>query len=299
MNYIKSFGYRLFFLNFLYKVFSKITKKGITVFLAERKHSLIKKRLSKDFDYIINKYKKISNIKNNNDTIWIFWWQGFDNAPEMVKKCIKSIKKYSEKVILLDKDNLYNYINIEQTIINKLDRGIITKTHFSDIVRMKLLSKYGGYWIDSTIFLTDNIFKLIENKDFYTPKLYEKDNLLSVSKGKWCGFFIGGKNNVLYSFVNDIFVEYWNKYDCLIDYFLIDYCISLAYDNLDIVRYDIDNNNYNNMNIFELNKIKNRKFDKERYTILVKNNMIHKLSYKDMSDNIDDNSFYKVVIDHE
>ena len=299
MKYIESFGLRLYVLNIICKIFAKINKKSLfTKCLFDKKHYLIKKRLTKDFNDIIKKYKTFDISLNSNKNVWIFWWQGIESAPSIVKSCINSIKKYSNNVIILDKNNYDKYIELENFILEKVEKGLISITHLSDIIRMKLLKKYGGYWIDSTIFLTDNIFEKIENSYFYTPKLNENDNYISVSKGKWCGFFIGGENNYLYSFVDSIFVEYWNKYDILIDYFLIDYCISLAYDNFEQIRELIDNNNYNNERIFDLNDIKNLTYDEIEYRKLIKYNMIHKLSYKDLLDN-KNNTFYEVVIKDE
>jgi hypothetical protein len=43
----------------------------------------------------------------------------------------------------LDDDNLYEYINIDM-LIPEINKKEITKTSYSDIVRLFLLEKYGG-----------------------------------------------------------------------------------------------------------------------------------------------------------
>lgn len=42
--------------------------------------------------------------------------------------------------------------------------------HFSDIVRENLLYKYGGIWMDATIYMTSPFPDTIYNYDYYTIK---------------------------------------------------------------------------------------------------------------------------------
>lgn len=76
--------------------------------------------------------------------IYIYWAQKFVNAPDIVKKCLSSwkLKNPTWKIIELDDDNLYNYINIEKEIPNLKNKNI-KKCHYSDIIRVFLLEKYG------------------------------------------------------------------------------------------------------------------------------------------------------------
>ena len=52
------------------------------------------------------------NITKN---IYILWFQGFDNAPDVVKQCVNSWKYHNPdwNVILLDDTNLNTYINLK------------------------------------------------------------------------------------------------------------------------------------------------------------------------------------------
>jgi len=87
-------------------------------------------------------------IKN----IYILWFQGFDNAPYIVKKCVESWKHYNKNwnIILLDKINLNQYIKIEDYI--DLTNKKLLLAHESDIIRLCLLKEHGGLWVDSTTF---------------------------------------------------------------------------------------------------------------------------------------------------
>ena len=79
-------------------------------------------------------------------TIYILWFQGFDQAPEVVTYCVRSWKQYNPEwtVVLLDESNLHHYVT--------LDYPVQELCHRSDVVRMLLLSRYGGVWADATTF---------------------------------------------------------------------------------------------------------------------------------------------------
>jgi len=79
-------------------------------------------------------------------TIWFLWLQGFDNAPPIVKKCYETWKKYNPEwnLILLDENNIQEYITLKPRDITVQGK--------SNLIRLALLSKYGGVWVDSTCF---------------------------------------------------------------------------------------------------------------------------------------------------
>lgn len=296
MDYLKKikkriirFGIKVEIVILLSKVFSrKIFPSKVQLYFSEKKHKEIKKWLVNHYIDIIEKYKKEKlNAKEaiKSNIIWIFWWQGIQNAPEIVKKCMESIKtQVTEKqIIFISKENYSEFIKIPEEILRKVEEGIFTKTFFSDMIRMNLLSKYGGFWMDATIFMTQDIFQEISQEDFYTLKL-EKDNFHNqkmVSKGNWCGFFIGGKSNKLFNFVYEFLKEYMIQEDFLIEYFLIDYVISIAYETFEDVKTMIDCVPSNNEKIFELYQHINEGYESQIYQEIMKKNKIHKLSCKD------------------
>ena len=85
-----------------------------------------------------------------NKIIWILWLQGRENAPEIVIRCIESweYNNPSWEVRFLDEVTLQHYIEVDTFI--DLSSKKITRTSFSDIVRIALLHEYGGVWADAT-----------------------------------------------------------------------------------------------------------------------------------------------------
>ena len=84
--------------------------------------------------------------------IWFLWFQGIENAPYLVKKCLSSWKKHNPgwEIRFLDDTNVKQYIDIEH-IIQKNHRHV-SKQVLSDLIRINLLKEYGGVWVDSTCF---------------------------------------------------------------------------------------------------------------------------------------------------
>ena len=272
------FGFKIAHYNF-WGEFSgfDIIKGKLGERIDNKKHELIYKFLEKKYKELINEYKE-KNIINTNasKTIWCCWWQGLDTAPIIVKKCIQSIKDNSGdyEVVIITKDNLNNYIDIPKNILEKVEKKKITFTHFSDIIRLGLLNKYGGIWVDATMYFCDNTFKYFDDVNFNsvkTIKEVEKD---------WTGFFIGGKPNKLFAFCYDMLIKYNTEYNKLINYFLIDLSIEMAYQNFEECNSYIKNISIINPNIFKLQSILNDKYDEKQLNELFVNDKFFKLSFK-------------------
>ena len=155
-------------------------------------------------------------------------------------------------------------------------------TTLSDILRFCLLSEYGGFWMDATVFFTGEFPKEFLKKPFYSQKMYDPVVCQrEACKGRWCGFFMTGyAHNPIFEFGRDAFFEWWRKYDDIVDYVLIDYLILLGYKNFKQIRELIDDVPDNNLDIFEMYQVLDKPYTTELYERLTKRNIIHKLTYK-------------------
>ena len=195
-------------------------------------HKVVAKETLRKYSYVLNKPDYVKKTKNPYpNKIWIFWNNGFKNAPDLVHVCLNSIKKHlpEKEVILLDENNIGDYIKIPQYILEKYKKGIICPAHFSDIVRVYLLRDYGGLWMDATIFLSGKLPKDILNADFFAPSLcdinpkkhkdFQFKNL--VLPGAFCNHFMYAANphNYIFECMARFLNEYWKDKDWA-DYFL-------------------------------------------------------------------------------
>ena len=100
--------------------------------------------------------------------IWIYWHQGTSNTPFLVKECMNSwrVRNPSWEIRLLDKGSLGCFVDMSE-YENRSDIGL---QMYTDLARLKLLSKYGGVWVDASLFcitsLDDWLFDEINNGFF-------------------------------------------------------------------------------------------------------------------------------------
>ena len=243
-------------------------------------HKIIKRYLDELLRYI-QIQPQCTAEKNNTGPVWVCWWQGEDNMPAIVRACWNNLKKnvQNRPVILITKDNYSKYAEVPDIILKQLILKNITITHFSDILRACLLYQNGGFWFDATIYLSQPIDDILDNSaNFFTIRSPYTEKY--VSKGQWCGFLMGGgKGHPLFKFMIDSFVVYWKHNKNLIDYFLIDYIIAVAYDRYSIVQKDINTKAYQVDKLYDIQRLLTQDFSIEYFKIL-KQTPIHKLSWK-------------------
>lgn len=292
--YIREFGTYIFLLSALIGFLGKLKMWKLQHFIEDIKQERILRFLEKDIvvSEIMSNVLSSCNEQKECNIIWIFWYQGITDAPPIVKACIESIKKNSAnyQVVILDNTNLEDYYRPSPEIIKKVEKGIISLTQFSDIIRMNLLHMYGGRWIDATIYLTGTVFK---DNEFFTIK--SSLDAWRVSRGQWTGFFMGGENPQLYMFCKLFFEQYWKKHNILVTYFLIDYAIRLAYNLNSTVRERIDSVDQYPKDIYYLQANLNNHIGQSDYYSFISKSKIHKLSYK-IDFNHDSDSVYNSYI---
>lgn len=214
--------------------------------------------------------------------IWVLWWQGETDMPDIVRTCSNSLRRHAGiyKVQYISRENYMDFVDVEEIYVNKLNRNAITITHFSDILRCKLLKKYGGVWMDATILLTDDIEKHINDYDIFSRKsLCDNKN---IACGRWSAYFWSAKykNEALFTFLEYFFLLYHSNVEEIVDYYLIDFGINLAYEKINIVRNQIDAIPQNNKNIYWLDTNANLKCNEEVFVTITQSNYLHKLSWR-------------------
>ncbi len=229
--------------------------------------------------------------------IYVLWWQGFDNAPEIVKICQSSLHRsydhHSQEIVLLDKRNIFNYLELPGYIIDKFRQGIITVTHLSDIIRAILLKENSGLWADATMFFPNPISSELFKKDFFTLR-NPSSNKYSITS-KWECFFIAGQKDFpLFSLLQDMWFEYWKRENELIAYLLTDHLFYIGYiENIKIRNaIDLCPSFYYKIDYFQ--NLMNQKYNEKKYNEIIGNERYIKLTYKneDLFEKIDNNITY-------
>lgn len=226
--------------------------------------------------------------------IWIYWKQGIENAPEIVKVCLKSIKKYSkDDVFVITDKNLNEYVHFPDYIQKKIAKNEISTAAFSDLLRFTLLEHFGGTWIDSTVLLTDEIPSCYTQCDLFmlrdsTGPIYNAANL-----SVW--FLHSQPGNKIIRETRNITYEYWKTHNAVIEYLLPYVIITMVSErhSEDISKVPYASNEYARLLLDKLNE----EYDKQQAEYLKFLSWIHKLSYKLSKEVFENpNNFYHYII---
>lgn len=206
------------------------------------------KRVAKYWDEVIDDYDKglIEKyeikpkivIPNSEKIIWQYWGQGTSSevVPELIQLCFDSVDRFcgEYQVIRICDETLSEYIDIPDFILDKYHNGVMGATHFTDLVRVSLLSAYGGVWLDATILLTASLWNQLDGGSWFA---YQRDDN-QVDKRLWrrtYAYYFGWHkdfrvrmlSSVIFAqkgarVMNDwanLLIYYWKTQDSIIDYF--------------------------------------------------------------------------------
>lgn len=253
----------------------------------KHKDTYVKNYLYQKLGEVISSYRVDAGdtkerISEDEYPIWVFWYQGFQFAPPLVRACLENLKRRNAYVNVVDKDNLDDYVAIPSYIKDKVAKGIITFTHYSDIIRVSLLAQYGGIWIDSTCFVAQEIPSSVKQLPLYSSKTINRKPLPLWSNSRWCGWGIGSayKAYPLFCFLKEMLYRYWEKENMLIDYLLVDALIEIGFETNQDVHRDMDALPENNLQRNRLWMFMNSPFDEGEYKKMTSDTWLFKLSYK-------------------
>ena len=211
-------------------------------------------------------------------TAWVCWLQGIDSAPMVVKHCYASINKWLHdwNIVLITADNFTDYATLPDFVINKWKSGVISNTHFSDILRLQLLVEHGGLWLDATTMLTGTVPGFVLQSNFFVFHNGWMDEEM-INMASWFIYSAQPKHELLVQ-TRDLLYAYWEKFDFLKNYFLLHMMFRIVTnanaEAWNSVPYFNQIDNHLLMN--ELQK----PFNAQRVGQICKLTTIHKLTYK-------------------
>ena len=275
--------------------------KVINDFLRKKYADLIEKYSTMTFDE-----KTCPKIAPEDYKIFYCWLQGEESLPPLARCCYNSWKMNAgnREIVFINEKNLSDYVDLPEHIMKKFRTGGITRAHFADILRVNLLERYGGLWLDATILVTeplDNYKEFWELPYFTQTYTHEKSKYAGsracASYSRW-GSYAQGTNirhNPLFTFVRDIYYEYWRDFDELIDYLLFDCMMNLAYDNIPFVKQEIDAVPINNTKVGVLASRLALPYNSLEFDNILKDNFLHKVSAKLNFDTQKEGTFFKEI----
>lgn len=243
-------------------------------------------------DYLYKNYynrKKIDTPQKESDDnnwsgcIWTAWLQGEENAPEVIQLTIASMRRYANnhRVIVLTNDNVDSFIQIPAEIKKKHSDGSMGHAHYADVIRMIILAKYGGIWLDATMILHEPINEEAFTTPFFSIGFDSEKKAQFVSDHKWIVRFMGGCKNSKYLFdIASMLTDFWKEHSIPIDYFVFDYIIAVLYQNDISFRNIVDHLEKQNRFTYELGKYINEPFNDSILKDLFSQKDVYTLSYR-------------------
>lgn len=243
----------------------------------------LRKKLKKQIDIYKNEIVKEYNAlpHAHEKVIWVCWLKGIENAPKIVRMCYQSIldnfsKDY--KIITLSDDNIDKYITLPEYIVEKYKSGVISPQLYSDAVRLELLDKYGGTWMDATIFCSGGaIPKFMLEDDLFTFQMlwYATWGMATVTNL----FFLSAcQNNKIIKLTKYLFFNYLKHHDIMADYWLIDDMFDIA-----IKEFPDEWSNVVPVECLTMHVLQDhlrKHFDKRLFDITISRMPFHKLTWR-------------------
>lgn len=257
----------------------------------ERKY----KEVLLDFD---EKWKKQNCLESkSSNKVWICWFQGMESASELVRRCYQSVKENMSDcdIVVITSENMNDYVQFPDFIIEKWHKGQISHTHMTDLLRLELLIRYGGMWLDATVFCSEkNIPDYFFESDlfFYQCLKPGRDGHCSYISS-W--LMSAKTNNRILMTVRELLYKYWKDNNSMWDYFLLHDFMAMVLDYYQddwksIIPRDNATPHILLLRLFD-------KYDEQLWQAIKMQTPFHKLSYKFDKDkeNLSD-TYYDVLI---
>lgn len=217
--------------------------------------------------------------------VWFSWLQGIDQAPDLVKVCLASQRKHlpDYEFRVFDLSNYQQWIELPEFIVRKYKKGLIPAASFSDLLRLSLLQKYGGVWMDATVFCSgfgneklQGRWDRIMRSELTVFRYFRRGERTPVGLSNW--FIAAVPNQIIVSSIFDIILAYWKDYDCLVDYYIFHLFLGLSLREFPWIEARMPREN--SYHSILLGDALGRTFRQEEWKDLIDHVSIHKLNYR-------------------
>jgi hypothetical protein len=209
-----------------------------------------------------------------------------ENAPELVKTCLRSLRENVDaEIMVLDESNYGEYVELPEYIVRKYRKGIIPPALFSDMLRLELLIRYGGTWIDSTVWTSPKVgakdskcwqaWQKIQESELFIYRYFNREGRVE-GMSNW--FIHAEAGNALLKDVRDMLYAYWHDYNCTVEYYIFHLFFShVAKRYPEMIRKMPKGNSYHAL---WLRDHVEREISKEDWQKLINNVPFHKLNWR-------------------
>jgi len=146
----------------------------------------------------------------SSNLIFTYWDQGWERVPAVVELCRLSLELHhpDATVHFLDSESVQDWI--EFPLIDEEKWTQLPLPHRSDLIRTALLIKYGGVWVDPTVWFSRPMTQWLEKRSDAGLFLFSnpgRDRIIA----NW--FIASSKENPIMCKLYSELIEYWNVND--------------------------------------------------------------------------------------
>ncbi len=274
------------------------TKKSLEIVRLAVSNKILCKLRKKNKKFIANfKAQHTPAPQNRSKKVWVCWLQGIEQAPPLVQRCYRSLQENmpDRELVLLTEENYRDFVTFPNHIQKKIDSGIITRTHMSDLLRLELLLNHGGTWIDATVLCSGNNIPpyMLDSDLFVFQNLKPGLDGHPTAISSW--FMTACTGHPILELTRALLYRYWEKKNAMVDYFLLHDFFQLAieaYPELwkQVVPFPNSVPHILLLQMFET-------YDAQRFDIVREMTPFHKLSYKFQQDQASlPDTYYKHIL---
>lgn len=201
----------------------------------------VEKKLRDRYEFIMLDSKACAEEPENGDKdtvpniLWTCWLQSLEQAPLLARQCVVSQRKcfpnYEHHVLTLE--NYERWVCLPETIKHKYKQGRIPPALFSDLLRLAVLQKYGGVWMDATVLCTSMVndklqkqWRRVMESKMTVFRYFAPNTKTPTGISNW--FIAAVAGNAVVRAVYDMLVAYWRDYDCTVDYYMMHLFLELS-----------------------------------------------------------------------
>lgn len=155
---------------------------------------------------------KHRGMDQGQSSVFSYWDPKELGVPSVVELCLESQRHFfRDRFNLLDPQNLSKFVSAD--VLGVAESRSISLTHFSDLVRLSVLQRHGGMWLDATVLITGSSPEDIDRANEFLFLRPSDPFLVSV----WC------IKAVQDSYIVDLWLQsllqFWKDHSTLVHYF--------------------------------------------------------------------------------
>ena len=208
--------------------------------------------------------------------LYVYWAQGFAAAPDVVRACHRRLLHMHDpaQVVSLDDGNVRDLVDLPDHVWQKL--GPPRLTALSDVLRLDLLGRHGGVWVDATCWAETELPAAVRPlcaSGFFAFRRRRRPLTSWLLAGE------AGDETVL--LWRQALLAYWEQFDRPLNYFLLHYLFAALCD-LDegfAARWEATPR-VSARAAHRFQRAMGDPYDDARYQRLRQGSFVHKLTYK-------------------